>query len=267
MSDAIRPGPSDALVAAARARTPARVLVGRSGTAYRTATLLELRHDHAFAADAVHAELDLHGAFGRDFVERWNLFEAASLARSKAEYLLRPDLGRRLAEPDRARILERCPPHVVLQVAIGDGLSAAAVATQVPALLPRVHAAAGRRGWSFGQPFVVRHCRVGILNDIGDLLHPEVVVLLIGERPGLATAESLSAYLAYRPRAGHTDANRNLISNIHARGVPPETAAGRIVQLAARLHNLQTSGIEVKEELTDPALDLGLHPQQQLEPG
>jgi ethanolamine ammonia-lyase small subunit len=98
-----------------------------------------------------------------------------------------------------------------------------------------------------GRVFFVRHCRVGVLNDVGDLLRPEVVVLLIGERPGLATAESLSAYMAYRPCAGHTDAQRNLISNIHERGVPPAQAAPRILALAEQMRRLNTSGIEVKE--------------------
>ena len=249
-SNPIKPAePIDALLTAVRARTPARVLAGRSGTAYRTATLLELRHDHAFAADAVHAELDLERDFGKTFVEHWNLFEVTTLANSKAEYLLRPDLGRRFPESARAQVVERCPAEVVFQVVIGDGLSAAAVRAQVAPLLLLLGAEAGRRGWRFGQPFVVRHCRVGVLNEIGDLLRPELVVLLIGERPGLATAESLSAYLAYRPRAGHTDANRNLISNIHARGIPPPVAAPRIAALAAKLQSLKTSGIQVKEEL------------------
>src|SRR5262249_12053544 len=95
----------------------------------------------------------------------------------------------------------------------------------------------------------IRHCRVGVLNDIGDILDPEVVVLLIGERPGLATAESLSAYLAYRPRPGHTDAQRNLISNIHARGVGHEEAARRIMALAEQMRRRQKSGVVIKEEL------------------
>src|SRR5262249_39951973 len=95
---------------------------------------------------------------------------------------------------------------------------------------------------------------VGVLNDIGDLLDPAVVVLLIGERPGLATAESLSAYMAYRPRTGHTDAQRNLISNIHVRGVPCEAAAPRILNLAAQMIRLKASGVAVKEELT-PMVD------------
>ena len=94
----------------------------------------------------------------------------------------------------------------------------------------------------------MRYCRVGILNHIGDLLDPAVVVLLIGERPGLATAESLSAYLAYRPRAGHTDAQRNLISNIHARGVTSADATRRILARAEKMRLTQSSGVAVKEE-------------------
>jgi ethanolamine ammonia-lyase small subunit len=137
-------------------------------------------------------------------------------------------------------------------VLIGDGLSATAVAAQAPALLDRLRDAAQARGWSFGRPFLVRYCRVGVLNDVGDLLAPAVVVLLIGERPGLATAESLSAYLAFRPRGGHTDADRNLISNIHARGVSVEEAARRIVALAEQFRALGRSGVGVTEVL--PAL-------------
>jgi ethanolamine ammonia-lyase small subunit len=237
------------LVQAVRARTPARVLVGRAGPAYRTATQLELRQDHAAAVDAVHAELDLERDFGREFLERWGLFEVQTRARNKSEYLMRPDLGRRLDEAARAAVTAQCPLGADLQVVIGDGLSVAAVVAQVPALLPLLADQARLRGWTFGRPFVVRHCRVGVLNDVGEWLDPAVVVLLIGERPGLATAESLSAYLAYRPRPGHTDAQRNLISNIHARGVPPEAATRRVLALAAKMRALATSGVTVKEDV------------------
>jgi ethanolamine ammonia-lyase small subunit len=230
---------------AIRARTPARILVGRVGPAYRTATQLELRQDHAAALDAVHAELELP----RDFVERWGVFEVGTRAQNKPEYLLRPDLGRRLNDAARAEVVRQCPTGADLQVVIGDGLSAAAVAAQVPGLLPLLAAEVERKGRRFGRPFAVRYCRVGVLNDVGELLDPAVVVLLIGERPGLATAESLSAYLAYRPRPGHTDALRNLISNIHARGVPPDVAARRILALAEKMRQMRTSGVAVKEEL------------------
>src|SRR5262245_34890938 len=172
------------LVEMVRARTPARILVGRTGPAYRTATQLELRQDHAAAVDEVRAELDLARDFGPEFVVRWGLFEVQTRARDKAEYLLRPDLGRRLDDAARAEVVRPCPAGSDLQVVIGDGLSVAAVATQVPPLLPLLEEGARQRGWGFGRPFVVRHCRVGILNDIGELLDPAAVVLLIGERPG-----------------------------------------------------------------------------------
>jgi ethanolamine ammonia-lyase small subunit len=142
-----------------------------------------------------------------------------------------------------------CPAGVDFQVIIGDGLSATAVTAQAPALLDRLSSAAGDRGWSCGRPFLINYCRVGVMNDIGHLLAPQVMVLLIGERPGLATAESLSAYLAYRPRAGHTDSDRNLVANIHARGVGLDDAARRIISLAVQLRNAERSGIGVKESL------------------
>src|SRR5262249_41498542 len=151
---------------------------------------------------------------GADLIARFGFFEARTQAESKSQFLIRPDLGRVLASASRDEVLRLCPANVDVQIVIGDGLSAAAVAAQVPRLLPLLADGASANGWSFGRPFVVRYCRVGVLNDIGELLDPAIVVLLIGERPGLATAESLSAYLAYRPRPGHTDAQRNLISNI-----------------------------------------------------
>jgi ethanolamine ammonia-lyase small subunit len=240
--------PSGTAVEALRARTPARVLVGRAGPGYRTATLLELRQDQAAAVDAVRAELDLAGAFGREFIERWGHFEVATRAEDRTDYLLRPDRGRRLADAARVEVVRLGTARADLQVVLGDGLSWAAVAAQVPPLLPLLAEQARQRGWTFGRPFAVRHCRVGVLNDVGELLDPVVAVLLIGERPGLATAESLSAYLAYRPRSGHTDAQRNLIANIHARGVPPAAAAGRILALVEQLRGAQTSGVAVKEE-------------------
>jgi ethanolamine ammonia-lyase small subunit len=218
-----------------RARTPARLLVGRAGAAYRTSTLLALREAHASARDAVRAELDLQRTFGAAFVRRWELFDVRTQASGKDEYLLRPDLGRHFNDASRAEIESRCSPDSDLQIAIGDGLSVPAIAAQVPPLLPLLHDGAKVRGWNIGLTFVIHYCRVGILNEIGELLNPRVAVLLIGERPGLATAESLSAYMAHRPRATHSDADRNLISNIHARGLNPPDAAARILNLAARM--------------------------------
>jgi ethanolamine ammonia-lyase small subunit len=238
------------LIEAARARTPARVLVGRVGSSYRTSTQLDLREDHAAAVDAVHAEVRLERDLGREFVDRWGLFDVATRARDKAEFLLRPDLGRRL---DDAAIeaLKGCPAGADIQIVIGDGLSSAAIVAQVPGLLPLIAEGASRRGWRIGRIPFIRNCRVGVLNDIGDLLGPTVVVLLIGERPGLATAESLSAYLAYRPRASQNDSHRNLISNIHARGTSHAEAAERILRLAEQMMRLKMSGVAIKEDSSD----------------
>lgn len=232
-----------------RARTPARILVGRAGASYRTRTQLDLREAHAAARDAVRNELSLQDALGPDFVERWNLFEVSTQASSKDEYLLRPHLGRHFTETSRAELLKRCPANNCLQIAIGDGLSVTAISVQVPPLLAALCDGAKARGWTLGDILAIRYCRVGILNEIGELLTPKVAVLLIGERPGLATAESLSAYMAWRPTRSHTDANRNLISNIHARGVKPKDAAVRILNLAAQMIKVGTSGWQLREDL------------------
>jgi ethanolamine ammonia-lyase small subunit len=230
-----------------RARTPARLLAGRAGSSYRTQTQIDLRRAHAAARDAVRAELELDEAFDAAFVQKWQLFEAHTRAASKDEYLLRPDLGRHFDEKSRAEIQYHCPRGCDLQIAIGDGLSVPAVSIQVPALLPLLCSGAEARGWRLGRTLVVRYCRVGILNEVGEMLQPRVAVLLIGERPGLATAESLSAYMAYRPGTLQTDADRNLISNIHSRGVAPADAATRILNLGAQMIKAGRSGYSLKE--------------------
>lgn len=237
-----------------RARTPARLLEGRSGAAYRTETQLRLREAHAAARDAVRVEFDPSAIFGAAFLEKWGLFETSTRARTKDEYLLNPDLGRHFSDASRAEISRRCEKSADIQIAIGDGLSVQAVAAQVPAFLPLLHESTVRRGWSFGHVFVIRHCRVGIMNEIGELLFPSVVVLLIGERPGLAAADSLSAYMAYRPNAARTDADRNLVSNIHSRGLSAEYASRRIIELAAHMIAEKISGWQRNTGDPDPKL-------------
>jgi ethanolamine ammonia-lyase small subunit len=226
-------------------RTPARLLVGRAGSSYRTSTQLQLRSDHAFARDAVQAELDA------GWLAANNLRELHTMAGTKAEHLLRPDLGRRLCDDSRQVLATEYPRGAQLQLVVGDGLSATAVVAQVPRLLPLLHEGAARRGRSVGKPFAIRYCRVGVLNDIGDVLQPQVVILLIGERPGLATADSLSAYMAFQPRSGHTDAQRNLISNIHSRGIGHAEAAERILALGDQMMHRQKSGVAIKESMPD----------------
>lgn len=234
--------------------TPARVLLGRAGSSYRTSTMLQLRADHAAARDALHEQLDLAEEPMASLVTRFGIFEVASSAGSFAEHLARPDLGRRLPAAAIERITTLCPSPVDVQFVLGDGLSSAAVRTQVPALLPLLVDTATERGLSVGQTFFVRNCRVGALNDIGAAIDAEVVVLLVGERPGLATAESLSAYLAWRPRPGDTDERRNLISNIHDGGVLPGVAATRILALVELLRLHGRSGFEIRESAALPGV-------------
>jgi ethanolamine ammonia-lyase small subunit len=228
--------------------TPARLLVGRAGAAYRTETQLQLREDHAKARDAVRAELDLKTAFDSEFIEKWNLFEVHTRACNKLEYLARPALGREFSDESRAEILRRCLPDRNIQIVIGDGLSTLAIQRQVPELLPLLFEGAKKSGWSTGQTFVIRHCRVGILNEVGELLQPQIAILFIGERPGLASAESMSSYMAYQPDRSHSDANRNLVSNIHDRGLSARGAAARILNLCAQMMRLGISGCTLKEQ-------------------
>jgi len=248
-SDRLVPNTDSAeIVRRIKMHTPARLLAGRAGAAYRTETQLQLREDHAKARDAVRAQLELKTAFDSEFIEEWKLFEVNTRASSKLEYLARPALGREFSDESKREILKRCSPDQTVQITIGDGLSAVAIQTQVPKLLPLLREGARKSGWSIGQTFVIRHCRVGILNEIGELLKPQVAILLIGERPGLASAESMSAYMAYQPSRCHSDANRNLVSNIHNRGLSTHSAAARILNLSAQLMSLGISGCTLKEQ-------------------
>jgi ethanolamine ammonia-lyase small subunit len=232
-----------------RARTPARIFVSR-GAAYSTGMQLELRDARASAVDAVWSEFDLERDFPAEFVTRWGLFDVLTQAETKSQFLLRPDLGRKLSWAGEQLVVQRCVKAADVQIVIGDGLSGAALSEQVPALFPLLVERVRANGWSVGTSFVVRHCRVGVMNHVGNLLSPRVVVLLIGERPGLATAASLSAYMAFKPRSGQTDADRNLISNIQAHGVRAENAADRIVSLASQMITIERSGTSVKEDST-----------------
>jgi ethanolamine ammonia-lyase small subunit len=245
-----------ALLGAARARTPARVFRGRLDGGYTTASALALRADHAAARDAVHAAMRLDGPELAPVAARHDVLALESAAEDHRRHLLRPDLGRRLSDASRERLRAEGTPGADLQVIIGDGLSAAAVHAQVPAVLGPLLDGSRDRGWSTGRPLAVRHCRVGILNDVGDVLGCELTVLLVGERPGLATARSLSAYVALRPRSGQTDADRNLISNIHEGGTPPADGVRRLLALLEAIRRAGRSGVTVKEPTPDQTATL-----------
>jgi ethanolamine ammonia-lyase small subunit len=248
---------ADDRYASIRRQSPARILIGRAGNGYPTQALLSLRADHAAARDAVRSRVDLE-------MPAWNelrahgLFEVASLARTPEEHLLQPQLGRRLSDPAKETLMQRCVAGPDVQIVLGDGLSAQALAAQAPALVAQLVPRVAVRGWSLGTTFFVRHCRVDIMNDIGALLRPRLVALLIGERPGLRTALSLSAYLAYRPTIGHSNADRNLISNIHTDGVLIADAADRILDLFAEMDRRDASGLMVKEVARPGAVRQGV---------
>lgn len=232
----------------ALAATPARLFTGRTGAGLLTTTSLQLRSDHAAARDAVYVDIQLRRDFNEPWLQRHRLFEIGTQATSRTEYLLRPDKGRLLNAESALQFLTLGDAGADIQVVLGDGLSARAVIKHAPPLLDLLADQVKAANWYWGNPFLIHHCRVGIMNDIGRLLQPKVVVLLIGERPGLAQSDSLSAYLAYRPQPGHTDAQRNLISNIHQQGVSIPEAAHRIMQLVQQMFQKQVSGVQLKEE-------------------
>lgn len=224
------------------ASTTARLGVGRAGPRYRTASLLLFQADHAVTQDALYRDVD------QKLLDDLGLFTVqTNITGGKQEYLLRPDLGRQLNADAKKLVAEKCVKSPNLQIVAGDGLSAAAVEANVREMFPVIRQGAQAAGLSVGTPFFIKYCRVGVLNDIGDLLKPDVVILLIGERPGLGRAESLSAYMAYRPKAGDTDADRDVVCNIFQNGgTNPLEGAAFTVSIAQKMLKHQASGVKLK---------------------
>ncbi|HHY56498.1 MAG TPA: ethanolamine ammonia-lyase subunit EutC [Chloroflexi bacterium] len=224
------------------AATTARIGVGRTGPRYTTASLLLFQADHAITQDALYRDVDPR------LLSELGLFSVETrITGGKQEYLLRPDLGRQLSDEAKRLIRERCAKNPAVQLVVGDGLSAAAIEANLRQILPVIKQGVQAAGLSFGTPFFVKHCRVGVMNDIGELLQPEVLILLIGERPGLGRADSMSAYMAYRPKPGDTDADRDVICNIfEGGGTNPLEAGAFVVQLAQKMRRHQASGVKLK---------------------
>ena len=235
-----------------RKLTPARVALGRSGASLPTAALLDFTLDHARARDAVHAHFhasDLTASLAHLGVRS---FEVASRAGSRGDYLRRPDLGRRLDEASAQRLAvapDHKPGHLAL--VIGDGLSPTAVhahaAALVRELLPRLEAAQ----IAVGPAVVASGARVALGDEIGAMLNASMVVMLIGERPGLSAPDSLGAYLTFGPRIGLTDADRNCVSNIHREGLTYEEAAFKIAWLVREGLARRITGVALKDESGD----------------
>jgi ethanolamine ammonia-lyase small subunit len=220
-----------------RRATPARIGTGRAGTRPTTREQLLLRQDHAAAVDSV------YGSVSSALLDELGLFPVDSGVVDKELYLKRPDLGRVLPESSIQLLLERCIQAPQVQIVVSDGLSADAIDSNLGDIYPALLDSLQVHGLAAGTPFFVRKARVGCMNAIGDVLHPEVIVMLIGERPGLITSHSMSAYLGYKPRSGMTDSQRIVISNIHQGGTPPVEAGAHLGSLIARMLELKMSGV------------------------
>ena len=225
---------------ALKAKTPARLGLGRAGTRYKTATMLRFRADHAAAQDSVFSPVP------EEFAKENGLVPVQTECRDKDEYLTRPDLGRRFDAHNAKVIEEVCKGRRVLLV-IGDGLSSAAILANALDCAAAIRQGLQAHGIDPGQSLFVRYCRVGASDHIGDLTGCELVCLLVGERPGLVTNESMSAYLTYKPHRGISESKRTVVSNIHRQGVAAVEAGAHIASLIDRILRQKASGIDLKE--------------------
>jgi ethanolamine ammonia-lyase small subunit len=225
--------------------TPARVALGRAGNGLPTAAHLDFQAAHAAARDAVHAVLDV--AALRTELAAAGLASIAvhSAAADRRTYLLRPDLGRRLREADRGA-LPAMPGAMAFVIC--DGLSAIAVQRHAPLLLAHAIPALRRTGHAIAPVIVAEQGRVALGDDIGEAMGADAVAVLIGERPGLTAADSLSVYLTWQPRRGRTDAERNCISNIRPDGLAPQAAADKLLWLIGTMQRLRLTGVGLKDE-------------------
>jgi ethanolamine ammonia-lyase small subunit len=241
------PAPPSRPLDALRELTPARVGLGRSGASMPTDALLAFTLDHARARDAVHAAFDAEGLAAGLAGLGLKSVEVSSQARSRRDYLRRPDLGRML-DPDSRAVLAGQGGACELVIVIGDGLSAAAVNLHavglVRHLLPRLADAAMRPG----HIVIASGARVALGDEIGEALGARMLVMLIGERPGLSAPDSLGAYLTFAPRIGRTDAERNCVSNIRAAGLSYDEAALKIAWLVRQGIARQVTGVALKDE-------------------
>jgi ethanolamine ammonia-lyase small subunit len=230
-----------------RALTPARVGLGRSGVSQMTRDVLSFQLSHAQARDAVHARLD-SATLGQAIslvIARFNsgpILRLHSAASDRAEYLQRPDVGRRLDESSRAALVSHADGEIDVAVVVADGLSALAVERHAAPLLDRlVPRLAGR---SMGPLCLVEQGRVAIGDDIGEALEARLSVVLIGERPGLSSPDSLGAYITWAPRVGRTDAERVCISNIRAQGLGYDEAAEQLERVVSEAFERKLTGVE-----------------------
>lgn len=223
-----------------RRNTPARVGIGRAGARLNTRTMLALRADHANARDAVLRNVD------EDMIKEMGLFTVKTKCCDIRQHLTRPDLGRQFDEAALEKIREHCQMNPDVQIYISDGLSSSAVDANVKDMLPVMLEELRSRGISTGAPFFVKFGRVPAMDAISETLGAKVTCVLIGERPGLAAADSLSAYIAYEARVGMPEARRTVISNIHKGGIPSMEAGAYIAEVIETMLREKRSGVDLK---------------------
>ena len=218
-------------------KTPARLGSGRAGPRYKTLTMLRFRADHAAAQDAVFTEMDA------DYAKEHDLLPVKTRCDSKDEYLTRPDLGRCFDEHNAKAIkgVIDTPPRV--QIVIGDGLSSAAIRANAMDCLEAIRDGLKVRGIEIGKTIFVRYCRVGAGDAVGDITGCELVCVLVGERPGLVTDKSMSAYITYKPHTGVLESSRTVVSNIHSQGTPAVEAGAYVAELIDTILKKKVSGV------------------------
>ena len=218
-------------------KTPARLGSGRAGPRYKTLTMLRFRADHAAAQDAVFSQVP------EDYAEKHGLVAVQTRCHDKDEYLTRPDLGRCFDEENQAKIRAAVTGSPRVQIVVGDGLSSAAIAANAADCMAAIRDGLKLKGIETGQGIFVRYCRVGAGDAVGDVTGCEVVCVLVGERPGLVTDKSMSAYITYKPHTGVSESARTVVSNIHAQGTPAAEAGAFVAELIDTILKRKVSGV------------------------
>ncbi len=234
------PANRDALMRMKKA-TPARLGIGRCGPRYKTKPQLRFRADHATAMDAVFNNICL------SFLEEWGgILQVHSRCTDRDQHLTRPDLGRQLTEESVAILKSECKSSPTVQIVVSDGLSSTAVEANARDVYEALVQGLKGHNIDIGTTLFVHNGRVPVMDIISELLTPEVTILLVGERPGLATAESLSCYMAYKGSTSMPESGRTVVSNIHNLGTPAVEAGAQIADIAVKMLQQKASGIDLK---------------------